>query len=67
MIRIAAAAAQAAQPEIHLQPSPDTPYAFVAGVLVIFTASALAVCLDLWQRRAQRSSFRETARYSACH
>jgi biopolymer transport protein ExbD len=33
--RIAAAAAQPVQPEIHLQPSPDTPYAFVAGVLVM--------------------------------
>ena len=33
--RIAAAAAQPVQPEIHLQPSPDAPYAFVAGVLVM--------------------------------
>ena len=31
--RIAAAAAQPAQPEIHVQPSSDAPYAFVAGVL----------------------------------
>ena len=33
--RISAAAAQPIQPEIHLQPSPDTPYAFVAGVVVM--------------------------------
>ena len=39
--RIAAAAAQPAQPEIHLQPSPDTPYAFVAGVLVMAKKAGL--------------------------
>ena len=33
--RLASAAAQATQPEIHIQPSPDTPYAFVAAVLVM--------------------------------
>ena len=39
--RIAAAAAQAVQPEIHLQPSPDAPYAFVAGVLVMANKAGL--------------------------
>lgn len=39
--RIAAAAAQSVQPEIHLQPSPDTPYAFVAGVLVMAKKAGL--------------------------
>ncbi len=39
--RIAAAAAQSVQPEIHLQPSPDAPYAFVAGVLVMAKKSGL--------------------------
>lgn len=39
--RIAAAAAQAVQPEIHLQPAPDTPYAFVAGVLVMTKKAGL--------------------------
>ena len=39
--RIAAAAAQAVQPEIHLQPSPDAPYAFVAGVLVMAKKAGL--------------------------
>ena len=39
--RIAAAAAQALQPEIHLQPAPDTPYAFVAGVLVMTKKAGL--------------------------
>lgn len=29
--------------------------AYTTSVLVIFTASALAVCLDLWHRRAKRS------------
>ena len=32
--RIALAAKQRVQPEIHLQPSPDSPYAFVSAVLV---------------------------------
>ena len=32
-IAAAAAAAQPAQPEIHVQPSSDAPYPFVAGVL----------------------------------
>ena len=40
-VRIAAAAAQSVQPEIHLQPSPDTPYAFVAGVLVLAKKAGL--------------------------
>ena len=39
--RIAAAAAQNVQPEIHLQPSPDTPYAFVASVLVMAKKAGL--------------------------
>ena len=39
--RIAAAAAQSVQPEIHLQPSPDTPYAFVASVLVLAKKAGL--------------------------
>ena len=39
--RIAAAAAQSVQPEIHLQPSPDAPYAFVAGVLVMAKKAGL--------------------------
>lgn len=39
--RIAAAAAQPVQPEIHLQPSADTPYAFVAGVLVMAKKAGL--------------------------
>jgi biopolymer transport protein ExbD len=39
--RIAAAASQSVQPEIHLQPSPDTPYAFVAGVLVMAKKAGL--------------------------
>ena len=39
--RIAAAAAQSVQPEIHLQPSPDAPYAFVAGVLVLAKKAGL--------------------------
>ena len=39
--RIAAAAAQAVQPEIHLQPAPDAPYAFVAGVLVMAKKAGL--------------------------
>jgi biopolymer transport protein ExbD len=39
--RIAAAAAQPVQPEIHLQPAPDTPYAFVAGVLVMAKKAGL--------------------------
>ena len=39
--RIAAAAAQPVQPEIHLQPSPDAPYAFVAGVLVMAKKAGL--------------------------
>jgi biopolymer transport protein ExbD len=39
--RIAAAATQPVQPEIHLQPAPDTPYAFVAGVLVMAKKAGL--------------------------
>ena len=39
--RIAEAAAQSIQPEIHLQPAPDTPYAFVAGVLVMAKKAGL--------------------------
>ena len=39
--RIAAAAAQSVQPEIHLHPSPDAPYAFVAGVLVLAKKAGL--------------------------
>ena len=39
--RIAAAAAQPVQPEIHLQPAPDAPYAFVAGVLVMAKKAGL--------------------------
>jgi biopolymer transport protein ExbD len=39
--RMAAAAAQSVQPEIHLQPSPDAPYAFVAGVLVMAKRAGL--------------------------
>jgi biopolymer transport protein ExbD len=39
--RIAAAAVQPVQPEIHLQPSPDAPYAFVAGVLVMAKKAGL--------------------------
>ena len=40
-LRIAQAAAQAIQPEIHLQPSPDAPYAYVAGVLVMAKKAGL--------------------------
>lgn len=39
--RIATAAAQAIQPEIHVQPAPDAPYAFVAGVLVMAKKAGL--------------------------
>ena len=39
--RIAEAAAQPVQPEIHLQPAPDAPYAFVAGVLVMAKKAGL--------------------------
>jgi biopolymer transport protein ExbD len=39
--RMAAAAAQNVQPEIHLQPSSDAPYAFVAGVLVMAKRAGL--------------------------
>ena len=39
--QIAAAAARRDQPEIHLLPSPDTPYAFVAAVLVMAKAAGL--------------------------
>ena len=39
--RIAAAATLAVQPEIHLQPSPDTPYAFVTAVLVLAKKAGL--------------------------
>lgn len=39
--RIASAAAQPVQPEIHLQPAPDAPYAFVAAVLVMAKKAGL--------------------------
>ena len=39
--RINAAAAQREQPEIHLQPAADTPYAFVAGLLVMVKKAGL--------------------------
>jgi biopolymer transport protein ExbD len=39
--RMAAAAKQPVQPEIHLQPAPDAPYAFVAGVLVMAQKAGL--------------------------
>ena len=39
--RIANAAFQTVQPEIHLQPSPDTPYSFVASVLVMANKAGL--------------------------
>ncbi len=39
--RIAAATAQAVQPEIHLKPSSDTPYAFVAAFLVMANKAGL--------------------------
>ncbi|MES2512218.1 MAG: biopolymer transporter ExbD [Pseudomonadota bacterium] len=39
--RIAAATAQAVQPEIHLKPSADTPYAFVAAFLVMANRAGL--------------------------
>ena len=39
--RISNAAAQAVQPEIHLQPSPDTPYSFAASVLVMAKKAGL--------------------------
>ena len=39
--RIAAAAAQSVQPEIHLQPAPDAPYAFVTGVLAMAKKAGL--------------------------
>jgi biopolymer transport protein ExbD len=39
--RIAQAAAQPLQPQVHLQPSPDTPYAFVAGMLVMAKQAGL--------------------------
>ena len=39
--RIAAVAAQSIQPEIHVRPSPDTPYAFVAAVLVMTKKAGL--------------------------
>ena len=38
---IAAAAAAPVQPEIHLRPSLDTPYAFVAGFLVLAKRAGL--------------------------
>ena len=39
--RVAAAAAMHVQPEIHLQPSPDTPYAFVSAFLVMSQKAGL--------------------------
>lgn len=39
--RIGAAAAQAVQPEIHVQPAPDAPYAFVAAVLTMAKKAGL--------------------------
>lgn len=39
--RVAAAAALPVQPEIHLRPSPDTPYAFVAAFLVMSQKAGL--------------------------
>ncbi|MES2414695.1 MAG: biopolymer transporter ExbD [Pseudomonadota bacterium] len=39
--RITAARAQAVQPEIHLKPSFDTPYAFVAAFLVMANKAGL--------------------------
>ena len=39
--RVAAAAAMRVQPEIHLRPSPDTPYAFVAAFLVMSQKAGL--------------------------
>ena len=39
--RIAAARAQAVQPEIHLKPSFDTPYSFVAAFLVMANRAGL--------------------------
>ena len=39
--RAAAAAASPVQPEIHLRPSPDTPYAFVAAFLAMAQKAGL--------------------------
>ena len=39
--RIAAAAAAGVQPELHLRPSADTPYAFVAALLVMAQRAGL--------------------------
>ncbi|MES2944303.1 MAG: biopolymer transporter ExbD [Pseudomonadota bacterium] len=39
--RVNAAAAMAVQPEIHLRPSSDTPYAFVAAFLVMTQKAGL--------------------------
>jgi biopolymer transport protein ExbD len=39
--RMAAAAKQPVQPEIHLKPAPDAPYDFVAGVLVMAQKTGL--------------------------
>jgi biopolymer transport protein ExbD len=39
--RVASAAAMAVQPEIHLSPSSDTPYAFVAAFLVMAQKAGL--------------------------
>ena len=39
--RLAAAAAQSVQPEIHLQPSADAPYSYVTGVLVLAKKAGL--------------------------
>lgn len=40
--RVTAAAAMAVQPEIHLHPSSDTPYAFVAAFLVMAQKAGLS-------------------------
>ena len=39
--RVKAVAAMSEQPEIHLHPSPDTPYAFVAGFLIMTEKAGL--------------------------
>ena len=39
--RIASAANQRVQPKIYLQPAPDAPYAFVAGLLVMANKAGL--------------------------
>ena len=39
--RVTAAAAMSVQPEIHLHPSPETPYALVAGFLIMTQKAGL--------------------------